>query len=104
LIFHNYMEAALAGQPVVGFPAAPPPPAPPALAVPDVVGLSQQAAQAILAQAGFPSQVRQVPSAEPKGRVVRQGPRAGSRVRQGTTVHLAVSGGRGGGRAAPRAG
>ena len=98
LIFHNYMEAALAGQPVVGFPAAPPPPAPPALGVPDVVGLSQQAAQAILAQAGFPSQVRQIHSAEPKGRVVRQGPRAGSRVRQGTTVHLAVSGGRGGGR------
>jgi eukaryotic-like serine/threonine-protein kinase len=63
-----------------------------------VVGLSQQQAQAILAQAGFPSQVRQIPSAEPKGRVVRQGPRAGSRVRQGTTVHLAVSGGRGGGR------
>ena len=56
LIFHNYMEAALAGQPAVGFPAAPPPPAPPALGVPDVVGLSQQAAQAILAQAGFASQ------------------------------------------------
>ena len=92
------MDAALAGQPAVGFPAAPPPPAPPALGVPDVVGLSQQAAQAVLARAGFGSSVRQIPSAQPKGRVVRQGPRAGSRVRQGTTVYLAVSGGRGGGR------
>jgi membrane peptidoglycan carboxypeptidase len=98
IIFKSYMDAALAGQPVVGFPAAPPPPAPPALGVPDVVGLSQQAAQAILARAGFAVHVRQVPSAEPKGRVVRQGPRAGTRVRQGTTVYLAVSGGRGGGR------
>ena len=55
LIFHNYMEAALAGQPIVGFPAAPPPPAPPALGVPDVVGLSQGEAQAVLARAGFGS-------------------------------------------------
>jgi membrane peptidoglycan carboxypeptidase len=98
IIFHNYMEAALAGEPVVGFPAAPPPPAPPALGVPDVVGLSQEVAQAILARAGFATSVRQVASAQPKGRVVRQGPRAGTRARQGTTVHLAVSGGRGGGR------
>ena len=97
IIFHNYMEAALAGQPAVGFPAAPPPPAPPALGVPDVVGLSQQAAQAILARAGFATSVRQVASAQPKGRVVRQGPRAGTRVRQGSTVYLAVSGGRNGG-------
>jgi penicillin-binding protein 1A len=97
-IFHDYMEAALAGQPIVGFPAAPPPPAPPALGVPDVVGLSQQAAQAILTRAGFVTSVRQVASAQPKGRVVRQGPRAGTRLRQGSTVHLAVSGGRGGGR------
>ena len=97
IIFHNFMEAALAGQPAVGFPAAPPPPAPPALGVPDVVGLSQQAAQAILRRAGFATSVRQVASAQPKGRVVRQGPRAGTRVRQGSTVYLAVSGGRNGG-------
>jgi len=96
-IFKLYMDAALAGEPVVGFPAAPPPPPPPAVGVPDVVGLSQEAAQAVLARAGFPSQVRQIPSDQPKGRVVRQGPRAGTRVRQGTTVHLAVSNGRKGG-------
>ncbi|HEX7149021.1 MAG TPA: transglycosylase domain-containing protein [Actinomycetota bacterium] len=97
LIFHNYMEAALAGQPIVGFPAAPPPPAPPALGVPDVVGLSQGEAQAILSRAGFRVSARQVPSAQPQGRVVRQGPRAGTKLRQGSTVYLAVSGGRNGG-------
>ncbi|HYN18830.1 MAG TPA: penicillin-binding transpeptidase domain-containing protein, partial [Actinomycetes bacterium] len=97
IIFKTYMEAALAGQPVVGFPAAPPPPPPPALGVPDVVGLSQQQAQAVLAAAGFRSQARQVASAQPKGRVVRQGPRAGAKARPGSIVHLAVSGGRGGG-------
>ena len=97
IIFKNYMEAALAGQPVVGFPAAPPPPAPPALGVPDVVGLSVQQAQAILRGAGFATHVRQVASAQPKGRVVRQGPRAGTKLRQGSTVYLAVSGGRNGG-------
>jgi penicillin-binding protein 1A len=96
-IFRDYMAAALAGQPIVGFPAAPPPPAPPRLGVPDVVGLSQQAAQAILARAGFASSVRQVNSDQPKGRVVRQGPRAGTRLRQGSTVYLAVSNGRKGG-------
>jgi penicillin-binding protein 1A len=97
LIFHDYMASALAGAPIVGFPAAPPPPAPPAMGVPDVVGLSQGEAQAVLARAGFATSVRQVPSDQPQGRVVRQGPRAGTKLRQGGTVFLAVSGGRGGG-------
>jgi penicillin-binding protein 1A len=97
LIFHDYMASALAGAPIVGFPAAPPPPAPPALGVPDVVGLSQDEAQAVLARAGFRTSARQIPSAQPKGTVVRQGPRAGTKLRQGGTVYLAVSGGRKGG-------
>jgi membrane peptidoglycan carboxypeptidase len=97
IIFHDYMQAALAGQPVVGFPAAPAPPSPPALGVPDVVGLSQGEAQAVLSRAGFVTSVRQIPSAQPQGRVVRQGPRAGTKLRQGGTVYLAVSGGRNGG-------
>jgi penicillin-binding protein 1A len=97
LIFHDYMAAALAGAPVVGFPAAPPPPAPPAMGVPDVVGLSQGEAQAVLARAGFRTSARQIPSAQPAGRVVRQGPRAGTKLRQGGTVYLAVSGGPKGG-------
>jgi len=97
LIFHDYMASALAGAPIVGFPAAPPPPAPPALGVPDVVGLSQDEAQAVLARAGFRTSARQIPSAQPKGTVVRQGPRAGTKLRQGGTVYLAVSGGPKGG-------
>jgi membrane peptidoglycan carboxypeptidase len=97
IIFHNYMEAALAGLPAAPFPAAPPPPAPPQVGVPDVVGLSQQAAQAVLARAGFGSSVKPVRSAQPKGRVVRQAPGPGGRLRQGSTVVLAVSAGRGGG-------
>jgi membrane peptidoglycan carboxypeptidase len=97
IIFKNYMDAALAGQPAAGFPAAPPPPAPPQVGVPDVVGLSQEAAEAVLARAGFGSSVKPVRSAQPKGRVVRQAPGPGARLRQGSTVVLAVSAGRGGG-------
>jgi beta-lactam-binding protein with PASTA domain len=97
LIFHDYMQAALAGQPAAGFPAAPPPPAPPSVPVPGVVGMTQGAAQARLAQAGFTSQVVQVASGQPQGRVVRQTPAAGARLRQGGSVVLAVSGGPRGG-------
>jgi membrane peptidoglycan carboxypeptidase len=96
-IFHDYMAAALSGQPVVGFPAAPPPPAPPSTAVPDVVGPTQGAAQFRLAQAGFGNQVVREASAQPQGRVVRQSPGGGARLRQGGTVVLTVSGGPNGG-------
>jgi membrane peptidoglycan carboxypeptidase len=97
MIFHDYMTAALAGAPVVGFPAAPPPPAPPQVGVPSVVGLPQGAAQARLAQAGFAAEVHQVPSGQPKGLVVRQAPAPGTMLRQGGRVVIAVSAGRGGG-------
>src|SRR5829696_4326991 len=93
MIFHDYMTAALAGAPVQGFPAAPPPPPPPQVGVPSVVGLPQGAAQARLAQAGFVAEVHQVPSAQPKGLVVRQAPAPGTRLRQGRNVVIAVSGG-----------
>ena len=86
LIFHNYMAAALAGEPVIPFPAAPPPPPPPAMGVPDVVGLPQAQAAAVLTRVGFRVSARTIPSAKPKGTVVRQG----------TTVYLAISGGKGG--------
>jgi penicillin-binding protein 1A len=97
LIFHDYMLAALAEEPIVGFPEAPPPPPPPPVVVPDVVGLSEEAAQARLAAAGFASEVTHVPSGQPEGQVVRQSPSGGSLLRQGGTVLLVVSGGRGGG-------
>jgi membrane peptidoglycan carboxypeptidase len=92
-IFHDYMTAALEGQPVAGFPAAPPPPAPPRTTVPDVVGMTQGAAQARIARTGFDIQVVQLASAQPQGRVVGQSPAGGARLRQGGTVLLTVSGG-----------
>ncbi len=73
LIFHDYMAAALAGAPVVGFPAAPPPPAPPAMGVPSVVGLSQGEAQAVLG----PGRVPHLGPADPQ----RPASRAGSSAR-----------------------
>jgi membrane peptidoglycan carboxypeptidase len=93
MIFHDYMTAALAGAPVENFPAAPPPPPPPEVGVPDVVGLTQGEAQTRLAQAGFAVVVHNVASAQPKGRVVRQAPAPGTRLRQGRNVVIAVSGG-----------
>jgi membrane peptidoglycan carboxypeptidase len=93
MIFHDYMTAALAGAPVENFPAAPPPPPPPEVGVPSVVGLTQGEAQARLAQAGFAVVVHNVASAQPKGRVVRQAPAPGTRLRQGRNVVIAVSGG-----------
>jgi eukaryotic-like serine/threonine-protein kinase len=93
MIFHDYMTAALAGAPVQGFPAAPPPPAPPEVGVPSVVGLTPGDAQARLRAAGFAVVVHNVASAQPKGRVVRQAPAPGTRLRQGRNVVIAVSGG-----------
>jgi penicillin-binding protein 1A len=93
MIFHDYMTAALAGAPVENFPAAPPPPAPPQVGVPSVVGLTQGEAEAVLARAGFAVVVHNVASAQPKGRVVRQAPAPGTRLRQGSPVVIAVSGG-----------
>jgi membrane peptidoglycan carboxypeptidase len=93
MIFHDYMTAALAGAPVEGFPAAPAPPPPPEVGVPSVVGLPQGEAEARLRQAGFAVIVHHVASAQPKGRVVRQAPAPGTRLRQGRKVVIAVSGG-----------
>jgi beta-lactam-binding protein with PASTA domain len=83
----------MAGAPVENFPPAPPPPAPPEVGVPSVVGLSQGEAEARLRSAGFAVIVHNVASAQPKGRVVRQAPAPGTRLRQGRNVVIAVSGG-----------
>jgi serine/threonine-protein kinase len=96
-IFHDYMAAALAGAPVIGFPAAPPPPPPSKTKVPNVVGQRVEAATSILARAGLRAEVKEVPHGAPKGEVVAQNPPAGTEVRGGTTVTLLVSGGKGGG-------
>ena len=61
--------------------------------MPSVVGLTQGEAQAILDRAGFAVEVNTVASAQPEGRVVRQAPAPGTRLRQGSRVVIAVSGG-----------
>src|SRR5919197_1514289 len=96
LIFHDYMAAAMAGAPVIGFPAAPPPPAPAKAKVPKVVGKPVKQAQQILQGAGFGSTAQEVPSSAPKGRVVAQDPAGGAEVPGGTSVLLKVSNGKGG--------
>jgi membrane peptidoglycan carboxypeptidase len=97
LIFHDYMAAALAGAPVIGFPAAPKPPPPAKAKVPDVVGQKVQAAQVVLGQAGLRAEVKEVPNPAPKGQVLAQNPPAGSEVPGGSAVSLLVSSGQGGG-------
>jgi PASTA domain-containing protein len=82
-------------------PAPPPPPPPPAVPpqrtcrVPRVVGKSIGAARAAVRRAGcMVGRVRSARSARPRGRVLRQAPRPGIRVRRGTRVSLVVSRGR----------
>jgi membrane peptidoglycan carboxypeptidase len=96
-IFQDYMQAALTGAPVIGFPAAPKPPPPARTTVPNVVGQKVQTAQFRLGQAGLRAEVREVPNPAPKGQVVAQNPPAGTSVRGGTSVTLLVSSGKGGG-------
>jgi membrane peptidoglycan carboxypeptidase len=97
LIFRDYMAAALAGAPVIRFPAAPNPPPPARTRVPNVVGQKVEDAQVSLGQAGLRAVVKGVPNSAPKGQVVGQNPPAGTEVPGGTAVTLLVSGGAGGG-------
>ena len=63
--------------------------------VPDVVGLSTDAATAQLTRAGFRTQVQQVAASEPEGIVVAQDPGGGARAQRGRVVRINVSRGQG---------
>jgi membrane peptidoglycan carboxypeptidase len=111
IIFHDYMQAALAGEPIVGFPAAPPPPPPPKpptttppttkpppkpprpdaprAIIPGVVGLPAGLAMATLTRAGFGSGLAYTDRGQP-GRVTAQRPGPGSRRPRGSSVILVV--------------
>jgi penicillin-binding protein 1A len=119
LIFHDFMSAALAGQPIVGFPAAPPPPKPPEpkeppkppkppkpekppkppkpdrprrpnmVVVPGVVGLPVGAARSVLTQSGLSPGMAYTTSGQP-GRVAAQSPGPGSRLPSGSYITLVV--------------
>lgn len=65
--------------------------------VPDVVGLTSDAATTRLTQRGFRTRVDRVPGTEPEGTVVAQDPRAGTRTRRGSVVRINVSQGAGNG-------
>jgi beta-lactam-binding protein with PASTA domain len=63
--------------------------------VPDVVGLSTDAATAQLTRAGFRTQVQQVAASEPEGIVLAQNPGGGARAQRGRIVRINVSRGQG---------
>jgi 1A family penicillin-binding protein len=90
-IWHDYMEKAVAGLPVEGFPE---PPAAVTGTVPNVVGQKVDAAKKILADANFTSIVQEVPSLKPVGEVVAQAPAAGATAELGTGVTIQVSNGK----------
>ncbi|HEV8603494.1 MAG TPA: PASTA domain-containing protein [Gaiellaceae bacterium] len=75
---------------------APYPPAPPRTCrVPRVVGRSLGVARSAIRKAGCTvGRIRRARSVRVRGRVLRQSPRAGARVRRGTRVNLTVSRGR----------
>jgi membrane peptidoglycan carboxypeptidase len=107
LIFHDYMQAAMAGLPFVGFPAAPKPPPPPKqpkppgpkppkppptrapnTIVPGVVGLPVGVAMAVLSGSGLASGVAYT-NGRP-GRVAAQSPAPGGSLPRGSSVTLMV--------------
>jgi serine/threonine-protein kinase len=60
--------------------------------VPDVVGMTQQDAEALLKSRGYvPSASPDTSSTEPKGTVTGQTPNAGQTLQQGATVYITVS-------------
>jgi membrane peptidoglycan carboxypeptidase len=107
MIFRQYMEAALLGQPVENFPR--PPHARPkdpnqqkkGKGVPNVVGKQLAQAVAILTKAGYRVATQPVANKAPAGRVIGQSPKAGTDAPKGTVVTLQVSLGRGGGDPGP---
>jgi membrane peptidoglycan carboxypeptidase len=115
LIFHDFMAAALAGQPIVGFPAAPPPPKPPEqkeppkppkpkkppkppkpdkprrpnVIVPGVVGLPVGTARSVLNESGLSTGMAFSTFGQP-GRVAAQSPGPGSSLPRGSYITLVV--------------
>jgi serine/threonine-protein kinase len=67
------------------------------VAVPDLIGLTEDEAKEELADAGLAANVFEVPSSEPAGRVVAQNPPPGDVVGEGDIVRINVSTGEGDG-------
>ena len=65
------------------------------VAVPDVVGASQAAAEKALRDKGFSTDSTFETSTKPQGEVIGQDPSGGTQAKKGSIVHLTVSGGPG---------
>ncbi|MGH2848365.1 MAG: Stk1 family PASTA domain-containing Ser/Thr kinase [Thermoleophilaceae bacterium] len=61
------------------------------VAVPEVIGLSRDSAEARITGAGLVPAVREQESEEPEGEVIAQDPSAGSELERGSTVTITVS-------------
>jgi penicillin-binding protein 1A len=91
-IWAEYMREAVKGLPVRNFPVPPPQKAG---RVPNVVGLMEEKAEDVLADANFTAIPKTVRSHEPAGTVVAQSPAAGATVTLGAGVTISVSDGKG---------
>src|SRR5690606_15081288 len=93
-VWTAFMQPVLEGQPVLQFPPRAnvgTPNVPPLVDVPDVVGLTEEAARADLERAGFVVEVSHAEDPEvPEGIVISASP-SGGQARQGTTVAIVVS-------------
>ena len=104
-IWHRVMDPALAGSPIIPFPALDPPktdpaaaptapPAPAGVALPDVGGQYESQAKTVLEAAGFKVEIDRRPSRErARGMVADQSPSPGTPVAPGSTVAIVVSSG-----------
>jgi eukaryotic-like serine/threonine-protein kinase len=61
------------------------------VAVPEVIGLSRDSAEAQISDAGLVPAVREQESEEPEGEVISQDPAAGTELERGSTVTITVS-------------
>jgi serine/threonine-protein kinase len=61
------------------------------VAVPSVIGLSRDSAEAQISDAGLAPAVQEAESEEPEGEVISQDPSAGAELRLGSTVTITVS-------------
>ncbi|HCB07139.1 MAG TPA: hypothetical protein DEQ43_23300 [Nocardioides bacterium] len=79
-------------EPAAAEPSTEAPSAPLRSVMPQIAGLTRKQAEGALVAAGLVVRdVRQVPSAEPRGTVLRQGKKVGASVRAGTAVVLVVA-------------
>jgi membrane peptidoglycan carboxypeptidase len=87
-VWHDFMLVAMRGLPAMPLPGVP---APEPARVPDVVGLAEADAAAILTDSFFTPVAQPVPSAQPAGLVVGQSPAGGTTAIAGGVVTIEVS-------------